>query len=439
MYFNATEVRIDHGKLSIVQTTPQEVGYEPVFIVRYIQTGNFKRGDFLKNNIVNIVSRKYHNQESPSNVIIKRENIWMLEIASPSHMTKEEPATITDAKGIKRVKQAHGRAVNNLRKYSVTEEAKMRSGPGVIGRFLMSVHDKDVDNIDHYGSWFTTKFSTELKNQIIGFTSWEQNVSLDIKSVPWLLADNVEGDDPDMGMADVLLKCLESWKPFLEDCDLSYQDMFQVVSSVDAQVTSTAFKESLSRQCRERKKSGKIGCLVNARGLVGDPRLAIHQLLDKCRMISMSSPAVAHVISNNSCSACDVQMSQPFTIMQSDAVIKLYGCPLHKLFSSVMSAKSAKKKFVYPITLKSFDRKRYYRGEQDAQTATSTQIGEKRKAPDDETSLQSQMARGILAQDAAPAPTLLEGQGTYNDYMPRYKKHNVNLLHLIFLLIGCPS
>ena len=173
----------------------------------------------------------------------------------------------------------------------------------------------------------------------------------------------------------------------MEDCDLSYQDMFQVVSSVDAQVTSTAFKESLSRQCRERKKSGKIGCLVNARGLVGDPRLAIHQLLDKCRMISMSSPAVAHVISNNSCSACDVQMSQPFTIMQSDAVIKLYGCPLHKLFSSVMSAKSEKKKFVYPITLKSFDRKRYYRGEQDAQTATSTQIGEKRKAPDDETSL----------------------------------------------------
>ena len=211
MYFNATEVRIDHGKLSIVQTTPQEVGYEPVFIVRYIQTGNFKRGDFLKNNIVNIVSRKYHNQESPSNVIIKRENIWMLEIASPSHMTKEEPATITDAKGIKRVKQAHGRAVNNLRKYSVTEEAKMRSGPGVIGRFLMSVHDKDVDNIDHYGSWFTTKFSTELKNQIIGFTSWEQNVSLDIKSVPWLLADNVEGDDPDMGMADVWV-WLSAWK-----------------------------------------------------------------------------------------------------------------------------------------------------------------------------------------------------------------------------------
>ena len=417
MYFNATEVRIDHGKLSIVQTTPREVGYEPVFIVRYIETGNFKRGNFLKHNIVNIVSRKYKNQESSSNVTIKRENIWMLEIASPSHMTKEEPATITDAKGIKRVSQSHGRALNKLRKYSVTEEAKMRSGPGVIGRFLMSTLDKDVDNIDHCASWFTTQFSTELKNQILGFTNWEQNVSLDIKSVPWLIADNLEGDDPDMGMTDVLSKCLESWIPFLEDCDLSYQDMFQVVSSVDAQVTSKAFTASLARR-RELKKSGKIGCLVNApRGLIGDPRLAIHQLLDKCRMMSMSSPVVAHVISNQSCSACDVQNSQPFTIMHADAVIKLWGCPLRELFSSVMSAKSVqskskKTKFVYPVMLKSSDRKRYNRGEKDAPTATSTQIGEKRKAPDNDTSLESQMARGILAQDAAPAPTLLEGQGT---------------------------
>jgi len=403
VYFNAVEVRIDHGKLSIVQTTPQEVGYEPVFIVRFIQTGNFKKGEFLKNNIVNIVSRKYHNQT------IKPENIWMLEIASPSHMAKEETVSIPDNK--RNLNKARKAKRDYLRKYSSKEEEKLGSSPGVKGRYLMSDVDS-VDTVNHHESWFTTQFSAELKNQMIGYTSWANNVALNITSVPRLIADNLEAEDPDLGMADMLSMCLKSWKPFQEDCDLSVQNMFQVVSCVDTKVTSKAFQSTLKLKLKHDRSVKRV-CLVNGnRKMHGDPRFAMYQLLEKCRMISIRSPVVAHVMTNESCLACDVHNSEPFQILPSDAIITLWGSPLQKMVSSVLTITSENLTFKYPImSVKSRHRQMFRRGNHDAATASSTQIGEKRKAPDNDASIQSQMARGILAQDAAPAATLLEGQG----------------------------
>lgn len=123
MYFNAVEVRINHGKLSIVQTTPQEVDFEPVFIVCFIQTGNFKTGEFLKHNIFNILSRKYGTQQSfPNHVTIKPANIWMLEIASPSHLVKEETVSTTDDK--RKLNKANSRTLKALQS---TQKTKRKS------------------------------------------------------------------------------------------------------------------------------------------------------------------------------------------------------------------------------------------------------------------------------------------------------------------------
>jgi len=106
-----------------------------------------------------------------------------------------------------------------------------------------------------------------------------------------------------------------------------------------------------------------------------------------------------------------MQSSEPFTIMPADAIIRMWGFPLHQLISSVMTTTSEKDTFKYPVLLVTRDR-RLGRHKDDATTARSKQIGEKRKAPDNDASLQLQMARGTLAQDAAPAPTLLQQPGT---------------------------
>ena len=354
LYFSALEVNISNdGILSIVKTTPGTNDYSPVFIVRYLETGKFALATgFLMSKIVTILTEKY---KLLKNVKVEKANIYLLAIASPRHLGQSISSVENPDE-----KRAKTKRLMRLIKTADTRAAN--SIVGVIGCVLFNTKDVAmVSEVTWPGSWFGKQFRCDVLAQMIGPLTDPQN--LNANSVPLLVSDIPEKCH---SRAELTLSCCESWNNF-DGNVLSLQNQFQVVSSINSHITSTAYGNVVIQHRRSSKKvvSG------STQRLSGDPRSALFQLMVQTGSLTLSTDLI------------DVEVGSKS--YQNSHALQTWGRPFADLVCAAVSecvTDKLQSAFKYPFKESSKMRR----------PSLEPTIAVKRKEPDVVVSLQEQVS-----------------------------------------------
>ena len=421
VYFNAVEVNIIDGILSVVNEISTTIVNTPVFIVRYFETGKLASGTgFMTSNIVAILQDKY---KAHANVTIEKANILLLEIASLQHLNRPNSSDTLTAKEVR---------LKTKRRQNLMKECLKRDDNhtvGATGCLLLSRKDvKSLSAVKWPATGFGNTFKNELQGQMAG-PSPSPN-KLNTIQVPKVVSDILTRDLD----AQMLLACLDSWKAFSPDDEsvLTLQNQFQVVSSINPHITRHAFirvarvhKDAIRRSKTASEKVSSI----RSRPLTGDPRSAMFQLMEKCGTTNVTTVDGLEVANGNQWLNKTYRLSNAY---------REWNCPLQELVCQVVQSNtrmgsSDKERFVYPIK-KASEVSAVKRELDGAKPSVQRSEARKRKSPDDPPSLQDQLNTAANALPTSTANTIVDLSGTGRQYLYHEKCNSkykyLSLLHL---------
>ena len=394
LYFNAVEVDITDGILTVTERTSITDRNTPGFIVRYLETGKFASGTgFLMNRVFDILQDKYKAHEK---VVIEKDNILLVNIASSMHLDHRNSSVETIADEDRQKTKRRNRLMSEFEKLD-------DKSASVKGCFMVAAKDiKILSSMKWPETGFASTFKQAIQEQMIGPTPSVHK--LKANRIPIVVSDIPIRERT----SEVLSSCLDSWKVFSKPGDvITLQDQFQVVSSINLHISSAAYSLTLRAHIRARKDTPDVHPETSRlRPITGDPRSAMFQLMQKCG--ALCNPTV---------DGLDVAVGnewQSKSYLLSKDVLQ-WGGNFSQLVSQVVGScngtDTTPDRFVYPTKLSS--KVSAIKRELNLITPSVQRMpAPKRKSPGDSPSLQERLNTAAKTMPISSAGNIVDVSGT---------------------------